>query len=415
MGCDGCGEASSPRVEPEATATPQPSAPVEPETEAEAHPGAPPEIRARPALTESERAKVAESRRALQAGRELSHAQRWSDAVARFTTSIGASESASARCELGWAHYQLGQFEEARVQLERGVHLLRNAVHRARGRQTNRPSTLGACLYNLGRVAEESDVPAAAAYYRESIAVRPNTTVSARLEALDAPESEVTAGCEPEVCDGPYPSLEAALDDQTIPADPDDPDSGETTFSAETPVTLGALELAQVDSDAGHQYLAIGTGARWFVCPIEEPSDFSDTAVRAPTVHQWIPGGLPEVTVDVEYSEMGHEEGISIGQGRIYRVFVGWSEDRPVVLGGIQVADYSYDGMWTHCEGCERFENGDCCELEDMSEEVRWTLHATGEGRVRAESSNPQYDTATYDLHRLRCDPERDLRRPEGR
>jgi hypothetical protein len=49
-----------------------------------------------------------------------------------------------------------------------------------KGRQS-----LGACLYNRGRIAEwEGQFRETRDLYRRSLAVRPNTTVSARLDSL---------------------------------------------------------------------------------------------------------------------------------------------------------------------------------------------------------------------------------------
>ncbi len=59
-----------------------------------------------------------------------------------------------------------------------------------------------ASLYNLGRIAEkESDTAAAIGYYQQSLELRPNKTVEARLATLNGVPAGDAPGSTPEACD----------------------------------------------------------------------------------------------------------------------------------------------------------------------------------------------------------------------
>ncbi len=405
-GCDGCEtppDEGTSGVENETESVEQPAeAPEAEPSEVAAEAGAAPEVRPPPApATDAQQAQAAEALRLLQSGRVHSRAERWDAAVTELASSAEAHETASARCELGWALYHAGQLERARAELARGVDLLRvAAARRPRDRRT-----LGACLYNLGRVAEESDASSAARYYRESIEVRPNDTVAARLAALDAPAPAPRAGaCEPVDCHGPYPGPQALDRDrfEAVVREAFDQDGRDEVQLITPPRVTGELETALAIAESGSiGVLGVRTNDTWYVCPLTEFGGSTDVGdmVRA---HQWIPGGRPELTVDVDLSWNGYEDGISNQMGQIHRVFVGWADDWPVVYGSIVVADYYRDGRWSDCHCGVDIENGGCCDgFEPIERTTTWTLRTEPDGRVHAEPSNAEGTAGTYDLRRL--------------
>jgi hypothetical protein len=94
-----------------------------------------------------------------------------------------ADEAAAAgkRCGAGWTLFKAGDLAGAKLEIDAALALLERATNE-RGRKS-----LGACLYNRGRVAEQEGDPAAARdYYRRSLDVRPNATVEERLASLDS-------------------------------------------------------------------------------------------------------------------------------------------------------------------------------------------------------------------------------------
>jgi tetratricopeptide (TPR) repeat protein len=84
---------------------------------------------------------------------------------------------ARALSELGWAAFKAGDYDRA-------LSANRDSVKAA-----TEPRVKAASLYNLGRVAEAcGDKPAAVGYYLQSIRLRPNDAVAARLKALGKSE-----------------------------------------------------------------------------------------------------------------------------------------------------------------------------------------------------------------------------------
>ncbi|MCB9630026.1 MAG: hypothetical protein H6725_21845 [Sandaracinaceae bacterium] len=96
--------------------------------------------------------------------------------------SAEAVVAASARCNAGWARFRAGDVAGARGDVDAALSTL-SAARDAAGLRS-----LGACLYNRGRIAEEErQLDAARGYYQRSLAARPNDTVQARLAGLPAP------------------------------------------------------------------------------------------------------------------------------------------------------------------------------------------------------------------------------------
>jgi tetratricopeptide (TPR) repeat protein len=94
-------------------------------------------------------------------------------------------------CEAGLQAHRLGRLDAALEHLDRGV------------ARAGPPSTKAACLYNLGRVLEDRGDPGGAEdCYADSLALRPNATVSERLEALRASADEDGEGAGDESDEG---------------------------------------------------------------------------------------------------------------------------------------------------------------------------------------------------------------------
>jgi hypothetical protein len=92
-----------------------------------------------------------------------------------------ADEAATAgkRCNEGWSKFKAGELAAAKLDVDAALTVL----ERARDEKGSR--SLGACLYNRGRIAEqEGQIVEARELYRRSLAARPNDTVSARLDSL---------------------------------------------------------------------------------------------------------------------------------------------------------------------------------------------------------------------------------------
>lgn len=351
---------------------------------------APPPARPKPAPPTPEQLEAArEAHGRLREGRRLARQSLWDQAASKFRESIELSDSAPARCELGWALFQTAQMDEAKQELERGARLLSHRRHRERER-----NTLGACLYNLGRVVEATDPQAAARYYRESLEVRPNETVAARLEELGVAEASVSAphverSCEPVRCEGPFANKDAAIASLDIRAD-DEMAEDDTTGSFAYPVEGVAF---------------IHYEPSWYVCELVTDGTGYGMSYATVTAAQWIAGGEPEITVDIDGFDSGHEEGINNTMGSVTRYFIGRDGDDVVLFGSIVVNSYYDDGMLTDCD-CEEdeWESPGCCEIEDISTST-WVRVAYAEsGRLRLTRGSTRAGTdgpTTVELVRL--------------
>lgn len=126
-----------------AKTTPLPPAPVKAE---------PSKTLARPDPTKARAARLARRQfgEALDEGRTASRAGDRARAALAFERALAMRPvDPQALCEAGWAHFQAGDLERASARLTRAVHGLDAATG------AGEPRTLAACLYNLGRVAEE--------------------------------------------------------------------------------------------------------------------------------------------------------------------------------------------------------------------------------------------------------------------
>ncbi len=379
-GCSQCNTESE-------TAEPEPEVPNEEQALAEvAVPDevAPPPARPKPAPPTAEQLQAArDARLRLGEGRRFARQSRWNDAATKFRESIELSDSAPARCELGWALFHLAQMDDAKQELERGARLLSRRRHRERER-----NTLGACLYNLGRVVEATDQESAARYYRESLEVRPNETVATRLEELGV-EPAVESSCEPVRCEGPFDDKDAAIASLDIRDD---------------------SEMAEDEATGSFAYPVEGVAfihyePSWYVCELVTDGTGHGMSYATVTSAQWIAGGEPEITVDIDGFDSGYEEGISNTMGLVSRYFIGRDGDDVVLYGGIVVNDYYDDGMLTNCD-CEEdeWESPGCCEIEDISRS-RWVRVAYADsGQLRLTRGSTRAGTdgpTTVDVVRL--------------
>lgn len=219
-------------------------------------PSAPPERAERPAtareraarvqdLPDAERTRLRDRARHLREGRRLAHDGDHAGALAAFQAGLVLEPTdATLLCEAGLQAHRTGDLVLAQTLLERG------AAH------SPRPSTEGACLYNLGRVLEDRGDPfGAAEVYARSLEVRPNEVVQARLSALDADlDEEVTSWEEEEAYGVDLSVLEAGAtfaDVAALCAAAGTDCWPDTRYESPTPSPmLRALQIVTVHSDA---------------------------------------------------------------------------------------------------------------------------------------------------------------------
>lgn len=110
----------------------------------------------------------------LDAGRKATKDGRYDEACALFREALQALPgSSSALGELGWALFQAGKLDEAKVHTANAEYL------------ATRPTQKAALLYNLGRIAEaQGQKEAAREHYSRSLILRENDTVRKRVEGL---------------------------------------------------------------------------------------------------------------------------------------------------------------------------------------------------------------------------------------
>lgn len=369
-GCDEGGESAPAREPPPAAIEPE----LPPQVPAEDPPTEP--------STEDRAAMQRQIDQALRLLRDARHRLRRGQterAIATLRESVRAHPLAAAQCELGWALFRQNQLDEARPLLEGSVRQLSGQA-RLGARERN---TLGACLYNLGRVEEQAqDFSAAADAYRRSLSVRDNRVVRSRLTALgdDAPPPP-DPDCAPLVCEGPASTLQAAMERAraSIPVER----SGDGSISevraqprrvSDQPALHAATFAVRTGRWSGPEYnfVAVQTDAGWFACRVGGGTGVGESFDGLREIHavQIIPGGAPELHVGMSYAYQGWEEGINNTMGTEETAFVGIESDRPVVYGVVQTGDFYDDAIWTDCDAeceAEHDDPSECCELEDIS------------------------------------------------
>jgi len=127
------------------------------------------------------------------AARALAKQGDWAGAAKGFAGAVAAApDDARLVAELGWAEFNAGDLASARVHTNAALEKITEAPRR------------GAVLYNLGRILEaEGQAGPAADAYLESLKLRPNKVVAARLKKL--PQGAAGAA---ELSDAPVPGLE---------------------------------------------------------------------------------------------------------------------------------------------------------------------------------------------------------------
>jgi tetratricopeptide (TPR) repeat protein len=190
--CVGCGEK-------EPAPAPAPTAAVQPVV---GSPAAAKPATATPAgkRTMLNGAQVGSYRSLLRDGRRQVQAKEYAAGIALYEKAL-ALRPGDPRLlvELGWAAFLAGDLERASVATVRALAGLRDQ------------SAKGAALYNLGRIAEQRGKKEdAAAFYRESLAARPNAVVEKRLAGIGG--EAVAAAIEPPTELGPLAGPFATLD-----------------------------------------------------------------------------------------------------------------------------------------------------------------------------------------------------------
>ena len=155
----------------------------------------------------------AEYKKQLSAGRKAAKAAKWPEAIAALEAALVAIPGDDrALGELSWAAFSAGDFAKAR------------ASGKASVLGSTDPKIKAASLYNLGRVEEaDGKLPAAAVLYRQSLALRDNKIVKARLDGLG---KDVPLADAPLPCTTPMPEADlcaclnaSAAEDLDDPAD----------------------------------------------------------------------------------------------------------------------------------------------------------------------------------------------------
>jgi hypothetical protein len=197
-----------------------------------------------------------EYRRRLSSGRKLARARKWGEAVIEFERALAAIPmDGRALSELGWAAFQAGDHTKARKANADAVKVTSDTRLKA------------ASLYNLGRVAEaQRDAGAAVRSYLESLALRPNRAVVARLAALGrqppapgAPPAEPPCGASVK-----RDAICACLVQDVEPVEEGETPGCEILEDLATPA---GVEIARVDnSSTEHEFFAVVEGkAGWSV------------------------------------------------------------------------------------------------------------------------------------------------------
>jgi hypothetical protein len=183
-GCT-CG---APAVAPPSVTPPTPIAEATPTPAPEVHEATAPEPAAPTAV------QAIGWRRRMQEARRLAHAGQGVEAFAIFAELIHERPSARGlRCEAGFVAFRAALLDDAEREITRALD----------GWPTPPPARervpLAMCLYNRGLIAEaRHDAATAGDAFRRSLALRPNATVQAHLDALGASAASVASVAEEE-------------------------------------------------------------------------------------------------------------------------------------------------------------------------------------------------------------------------
>jgi tetratricopeptide (TPR) repeat protein len=172
---------------PQADAKPSSVEPPATETRAPAPVAAAPEVKPGAEKPKASASEIAAQRKrmlaALNEGRALVKKGEHAAGIAKYREVLAIDGSdPTALAELGWAAFLANDLELAASATEHALQFSRADKQR------------GMLLYNLGRVFEaRGDTEGARERYARSLAARPNKTVQARLEAIEAAAKGMTA------------------------------------------------------------------------------------------------------------------------------------------------------------------------------------------------------------------------------
>jgi hypothetical protein len=221
---------------------------------------------------------------AMADGARLEKKHDYKGAVQAFERAVAARpDDAGALSELGWAAFLAGDLARASDATQRAV---------AAAKESNQKA---AALYNLGRISEQKgDKAKAADSYRQSLALRPNATVEARLKSLSAADPLA-----PQPLAGPFVTIEAFC----TAAKPDRCFLEGPALSKPTAPWSAARLIQTGAPDDRAVRLAIRAGTGWFVtrpsgetspdvAPIEVKSE--GRALTARWVQGWVAADRPD-------------------------------------------------------------------------------------------------------------------------
>lgn len=246
-----------------------PEAKTKAEAKAEPAP-AKPTTPTRPAAPTITREQRAEYHAHLDKGRTLSKAGSWAEAMEEFDAALDVIPGDDrALGELSWAAFSSGDHAKAREAAQ------------AASLAATTPKVRAAALYNLGRAEEASGrLAEAKAAYTESIALRPNKTVSERLAALGRSAPTLpslacdTPQIEPEVC----PCLMKSVAEEDVPPE-----------CALEPTTNGDIKLAT--------FATSGVGEQSVVVVARQPTGWAVVAELANVYNPGMAGISEELSI----------------------------------------------------------------------------------------------------------------------
>lgn len=252
----------------------------------------------------------------VKAGRTAAKAKDYPTAIKEFEAAIKIEEKAGTLGELGWAHYNSGNLDDAEKVLTKAIAMALE------------DRTKGALLYNLGRVEEDKgEKDKAVSLYQKSISARPNKVVQARLDKLlaagahaepDACTWQKFAGAPPtNLCQGFTPIDFGGLEFDCLKQDQEA--NGASKLLVDKDGVKATVFGSMIEEDYSTIYvLAVLRADAWYAYEF----GFEDvgTGYRADSIElqtlelvDAIPGGKPELHIewlfrshqgDLEYNEM---------------------------------------------------------------------------------------------------------------
>lgn len=191
---------TTPSAKSPASATPPPKA-----SGSAATPG--PEKKAAPKPQDIPPEKRKEYAAKMKDGRKLAAEKKWGEASAIFQKALDAiPDDGRALADGSWAAFQAGDLPRAERLAKQGAKKGHDTESRAR------------CLYNLGRVEEQSGRgEKAAEHYGASLALRPNDVVKKQLEALPKKGAPAASASAPPASAAPLPCVAMVQQSDVFP------------------------------------------------------------------------------------------------------------------------------------------------------------------------------------------------------